>query len=291
MRKEMISGFADEICDNFIEQLETLNELGIQYICLRAIDGKSIVTYTEEAAKNYILPTLNKYGIKVSSLGSPIGKIDIDDDAAYERQLAELETLCKIANVLDCKYIRLFSFWMPKGEDPEQYRDTVITKMAKFIEICDKYGVVAMHENEKDIYGDTGARCKTIHDAFAGTTLRAAYDFANYVQCDEDTMECYELLKDYVDYIHIKDACYASKEVVLFGTGDGKVRDVLRKFKAAGYDGFLTMEPHLRLFSSLASLEADDSTVQKLKESAFSDGKSAYTAQYRALCAVIDEIA
>ena len=291
MRKEMISGFADEICDNFIEQLETLNELGIQYICLRAIDGKSIVKFTEEDAKNYILPTLNKYGIKVSSLGSPIGKIDVDDEEALARQLSELETLCKIANVLDCKFIRLFSFWMPKGEDPEKYRDVVLAKMSKFIEICDKYGVIAMHENEKDIYGDTGARCKVIHDAFKNTSLRAAYDFANFIQCGEDTMECYELLKEYVDYIHIKDACYATKEVVLFGTGDGKVREVLSKFKAAGYDGFLTMEPHLRLFSSLANLEADDSTMEQLKASAFSDGKSAYTAQYKALCGVLEEIA
>ena len=290
MRKEMISGFADEICDNFIEQLETLNELGIKYICLRAIDGKSIIKYTEEDAKSYISPTLEKYGIKVSSLGSPIGKIHIDDEDAYARQLNELETLCKIANILDCKYIRLFSFWMPKGEDPAKYRDIVINKMAKFIEICDKYGVVPMHENEKDIYGDTGARCKIIHDAFKNTSLRAAYDFANFVQCDEDTMECYELLKNYVEYLHIKDACYASKEVVLFGTGDGKVREILRLFKESGYDGFLTMEPHLRLFSSLASLEADDSTIQQLKASAFSDGKSAYTAQYHALCGVIDEL-
>jgi len=291
MRKELISGFADEICDNFEEQLSVLNELGIRYICLRAIDGKGITSYSEEDAKNYILPMLEKHDIKVSSLGSPIGKIKIDDEEAFARQLSQLETLCKIANILDCRYIRLFSFWMPKGENPEQYRETVLSKMKEFISVCDKYNIIPMHENEKDIYGDIGSRCKVIHDFFANTSLRAAYDFANFIQCGENTMDCYEMLKPYIGYIHIKDACYASGEVVLFGTGDGCVREVLSKFKASGYDGFLTLEPHLKLFSSLANLEADTQTMDNLKKSAYPDGKSAYSAQYHALCAIIDEIA
>ena len=290
MRKEMISGFADEICDDFSQQLQTLNELGIHYICLRAIDGKNITKFSEKEAKEYILPKLQAHHIQVSSLGSPIGKIDIDDDEAFQQQLTELETLCKIAKVLDCKYIRLFSFWMPKEKDPEQYFETVIQKMSKFIEICDQYDVIALHENEKGIYGDIGSRCLKIHEAFAHTSLRAAYDFANFVQCGEDTIACYQMLKPYISYVHIKDADMASKIVVLFGEGDGHVREVMKMLKADGYDGFLTMEPHLKLFSSLKDLENDTETIDHLKEKClFPDGKTAYTAQYHALCAIIDE--
>ncbi len=288
MRKEMISGFADEICLDFTSQLEALNQLGEKFICLRTIDGKGIANFTEAEAKNYILPTLNKYGIKVSSLGSPIGKVDIDDEDGFATQLEQLKELCKIAKVLDCKFIRIFSFWIKKGENPDNYRDVVLEKMAKFIAICEKYDIIPMHENEKDIYGDTGARCKVIHDAFANTSLCMAYDFANFVQCGEDTVECYELLKDYIKYIHIKDA--QKREVVLFGTGDGKVREILKMLKETGYDGFLTLEPHLCVFSSLKNLEADSETIDKLQNSEYTDGISAYTAQFNALCTVLDEI-
>ncbi len=288
MRKELISGFADEICESFTTQLETLNELGIKYICLRAIDGRGIITFTEEEAKSYILPTLNKYGVKVSSLGSPIGKIDIDDDNAFEEQLVALERLCKIANILDCKFIRLFSFWMPKGEDPEKYKDLVFEKMAKFIAICEKYDVIPMHENEKDIYGDIATRCKALYDHFANTTLCSAFDFANLVQCGEDTVKSYEMLKEYIKYVHIKDAVL--EDIVLFGTGDGNAHEILKRLKNDGYDGHLTLEPHLHMFSSFKDLEIDEEAMERMSKSHFADGKSAFAAQYNALCEILDEI-
>ena len=112
VEKIIISGFADEIDPQLDVQLKVVKELGMEYICLRAADGKGIAEYTVEEIPESILPRLQAAGVKVSSLGSPIGKIDIDDEAAYEKQLGQLDTLCQICNLLDCKYIRMFSFWM-----------------------------------------------------------------------------------------------------------------------------------------------------------------------------------
>ena len=108
-KKIIISGFADEIDPQLDVQLKVVKDLGMEYICFRAADGKGVAEYTLDEVKESILPRLNAAGVKVSSLGSPIGKIDIDDDAAYEKQLAQLDTLCQICNLLDCKYIRMFS--------------------------------------------------------------------------------------------------------------------------------------------------------------------------------------
>ena len=159
MKDIYISGFADEISSSFDEQLKTVRELGMQYISLRSADKKGIADFTVEEVKTDLLPRLQAAGVGVSSLGSPIGKVKIDDEEGFEKQCAQLETLCEIAKVLNCKYIRMFSFFMPEGKDPADYRDAVIEKLRKFIAIAEKHDVILMHENEKDIYGDVLSRC------------------------------------------------------------------------------------------------------------------------------------
>ena len=284
-----ISGFADEICADFEQQLKTVTELGMGYICLRAADGRGIADYTAEEAREKLLPKLEKAGVKVSSIGSPIGKVDIGDEEGFRRQLEQLEEICRMCGIFDCRYVRIFSFFMPKDEDPAQYKDAVFEKMEKFLEISRKYGVTLIHENEKGIYGDTGSRCVEIMERFAQGGMRSAYDFANFVQCGEDPAACWNLLRPYISYIHVKDALYSSHENVLCGTGDGRIREILdQAINRDGYEGFLTLEPHLMLFSTFASLEKDAGN-DPLKNR-FRTGAEAYGAQYYALCGILKEI-
>ena len=132
----MISGFADEISSDFQKQLEVVTNLGMHYISLRSADGKGIADYTVEEVKEKLLPRLEKFGVKVSSLGSPIGKVGIEDEEGLQKQLEQLTTLCEICKVLNCKYIRMFSFYIPEGKDPQDYRSAVIEKLEKFLEIA-----------------------------------------------------------------------------------------------------------------------------------------------------------
>ena len=254
MEHILISGFADEISPDFDEQLRVVTSLGMEYISLRTADGKGIADYTAEEVEEKLLPRLREANVKVSSLGSPIGKINVDDEEAFEKQLVQMEELCKICKVLDCKYIRMFSFFIPEGKNADDYKEIVIEKLKKFDAIAAKYSVVMIHENEKDIYGDIKERCKIILDALGSPHFKSVFDFANFVQCGEDTMECWELLRDHVAYIHIKDAVTTDKENVLCGTGEGKIAEILKRaIKEEGYQGFLTLEPHLVLFDALGS--------------------------------------
>lgn len=287
--KIVISGFADEIDPQLDVQLKVVKELGMDHICLRAADGKGVADYSLEEFEEKILPRLKEAGIKISSLGSPIGKIDIDDEEAYAKQLEQLETLCRICNAADVKYIRMFSFWM-KEKNPEEWKDEVLKKLAGFAKIAEKYGVILIHENEKDIYGDIGSRCKVILDELASPNFKAAFDFANFVQCGEDTAACWEMLKEHVVYIHIKDAVYDNNENVVCGTGDGKIPQLLEKaIREDGYEGFLTLEPHLVLFDTLQSLEIEDAADVISKNKA-KDGAEGYAMQYNALRKILENI-
>lgn len=289
----VISGFADEIAPELDTQLKVVKELGMDHICLRAADGKGVADLTLEEFRDSILPRLNAAGVKLSSLGSPIGKIGIRDEEAYETQLKQLDTLCQICNLSGCKYIRMFSFWMPKDENPDDYTDLVLEKLAGFAKVAEKYDVILIHENEKDIYGDIGRRCKVILDRLASPHFKAAFDFANFVQCGEDTAECWEMLKEHVVYIHIKDAEVGNNLNVLCGTGDGKIPELLKKIiREDGYRGFLTLEPHLVVFSTFKALEAMDSAEVEahFAHSAAKDGAEGYAMQYHALMDILNAI-
>ena len=291
--KIIISGFADEIHPDLDEQLRVVRKLGMDHICLRAADGKGIADYSLEQFREKILPRLNAAGVKLSSLGSPIGKIGIHDEEAYRQQLQQLETLCQICQLSGCKYIRMFSFWMPKDENPDDYTELVLEKLAGFAKVAEKYGVILIHENEKDIYGDIGRRCKVILDRLASPHFKAAFDFANFVQCGEDTAQCWQLLKEHVVYIHIKDAQVGNNLNVLCGTGDGKIPELLpRIIREDGYQGFLTLEPHLVVFSTFKALEAlDEEGVEAhFAHSSAKNGEEGYAMQYNALLDILKTI-
>lgn len=285
-----ISGFSDEISSDFVEQLETVTRLGMHYISLRAADGKGIAEYSLEEVRTQLLPKLEQYQVRVSSIGSPIGKVGIEDEEGFEKQKEQLEEICKIANLLDCKYIRMFSFFMPEGKNPDDYKDVVLEKLREFIAIASKYDVVLMHENEKDIYGDVLSRCKILMDELGDEHFASVFDFANFVQCKQDTEECWNALQKHIVYIHIKDAVTTDNENVVCGTGEGKIPQLLRRaIVDEGYEGFLTLEPHLVLFDTLASLETTDAK-DVIKEDKAKDGAEGYKMQYDALCEILNAI-
>ncbi|MDN3018842.1 sugar phosphate isomerase/epimerase [Paenibacillus sp. BSR1-1] len=290
MNKDLlISGFSDEISSDFDTQLEVVANLGMRYLSLRGIDGKNIGDFSVAEIKENVQPRLQKAGIGVSSIGSPLGKIFINDEEGFAKQKVMLEELCKISNLLDCKYIRIFSFYIPKGEEADTFREDVISKLKQFAAIAAENNVILLHENEKDIFGDIARRCHEILKAVESPNFKAIFDFANFVQCGEDTQAFYDLLKDEVIYIHIKDAVSSDKENVVCGTGEGKIPELLSQFIKSGYKGFLTLEPHLVLFDSLKDLELEDA-IQIIKDNKGLDGAGGYQLQYEALLEILNKI-
>lgn len=283
MLKYHISGFSDEIDSDIKVQFEHLNKLGIKYFEPRGINGTNISALTLDEAKQ-LKETMDKYGINASSIGSPIGKIGIKDE--FEPHLEKLAHTIEIAKILGTKYIRVFSFFIPKEDDPAIHRDEVMARMKAMTALAGREGVILLHENEKDIYGDIAARCKDILDTVDSDNLRAVFDPANFVQCDQVTYpDAYEMLKDHVVYMHIKDALFADSSVVPAGHGDGRVRDILQALSDRDYDGFLSLEPHLGSFDGLGDLEVGDEMLSLTKSDA---GK--FTLAYNSLKKILDDI-
>jgi sugar phosphate isomerase/epimerase len=249
----ILSAFADEIDSDLNTQMDVLDQHGIKFIEMRGVDGKNIVHYTLEEVK-VIKSRLDARGFKLSAVGSPLGKIGIKDDFAPHLELFK-HTL-EIAKIMECQYIRIFSFFIPDGEQAETYRDEVIARWSQFARAAEGSGIILLHENEKGIYGDTPERCLDLLQSLNSAHVKAIFDFANFVQCDaRNNIEGFDLLKDYVAYIHVKDAVYSDHHVVPAGEGDGCVEEILTHLHANDYEGFLSLEPHLANFAGFADLE------------------------------------
>lgn len=254
MGKIILSGFSDEVCESFDGQLAAMKEFGLSHIELRGADGVNVSDFTEEKLEE-VQKKLQAAGIAVSSVGSPIGKIGIGDE--FRPHLEKLRRTIAIAKRLKAPYIRMFSFYYPKEEGPEKYRDEVFFRMEKMVELAREESIVLLHENEKGIYGDMAPRCFQLMERFSGPNFQAVFDFANFVECGQNTLEAYEQLKPYIKYVHVKDALKEERKIVPAGKGDGHVAEILKDLIQSGYQGFLSLEPHLVDFSGLNALELD----------------------------------
>lgn len=274
LENTVITGFADEIHTDIQVQVKLLHELGIKFIEFRSANGKNVAEYTLEEAKE-IKKYLKENDIRISAIGSPIGKIGITED--FAPHFENFKKVVELAKLFETPYIRMFSFFIPKGENPDTYREEVFKRIERMIEYAGSRQVVLLHENEKDIYGDTADRCYELFKAFYGDHFKCTFDFANFVQCRQDTLKAYELLKPYIEYVHIKDALFENGEVVPAGEGDGNVLQILKSLDREGYGGFLSLEPHLADFAGLKNLEHN---AQKRH---LTDGEAAYTIACNAL--------
>ncbi len=253
LSKFLLSAFADEIDACLPKQMEVLGSHSISFIEMRGVNGKNISEYTPDQVRS-IKRQLDSENFRISAIGSPIGKIMITDD--FEPHFRLFQNLLDTAEILETRYMRIFSFFIPKDADPAIYRSPVIGRMEKLVSAAEKRGITLLHENEKDIYGDTAERCLDILESINSRFLRATFDPANFIQCGVNPYPvAYRLLKEHIEYIHIKDALFSTGNVVPAGEGDGKIKELLCALAESGYEGFLSLEPHLADFEGFQKLE------------------------------------
>jgi len=251
-----LSGFADEIDPDLTLQCATLNELGITHIEFRSAWGTNVLDLSDEQIDE-VAATLAKHDIRVSSIGSPLGKVNISDD--FDAHLVRADRALAVAARLGAPFIRIFSFFLRPDQAPEQYRDEVLRRMSALTARAEPTGVVLLHENEKDIYGDVPERVLDIVESVGSPTLRLAWDPANYVQVGvRPFTQGYAALRPHTVYVQIKDALLATGEVVPAGEGDGELRETVRALAADGFDGFFSMEPHLGSYTAFGALSGPE---------------------------------
>lgn len=277
MAKLLLSAFADEAASDIDSQITALKKNGIKFIEIRNVDGR-FIAYHNPAYIKEIKNKLESKNIKISSIGSPIGKIFIDEP--FAPHIEAFKKALEAANILGTQRIRIFSFFIPKNKKAENCRNEVLERLDSLIALSENVGVACCHENEKEIYGDIKDRCIDLLSSFGGR-LKGIFDPANFIQCGETPIAIFDKLFKYIDYMHIKDAFLSDGAVVPAGKGDSDISGLLSKFVKAEGDRFLTIEPHLTVFEGFSDLrdnslkhrytytssnEAFDDAVDSLKD-------------------------
>ncbi len=241
-----LSAFADEVTQDFLEQVKYLASENVRFIEPRFINKKNIMDLTKNElneAKNMI----QDYGLKVSAVGSPIGKVRLDEP--FESHLDSFRHAVDLALFFETPYIRIFSYYAPQGQNIDDCREQVLERMFAKVEIIKGVDVTIVHENEADIYGHTAKNCVDLARTVNSPKFRLAYDPANFVWADaitDNVESCWPLMRSYVVHVHIKDWKVGAEIASMPGEGDGQIRELLAELAAIGYDGCLTMEPHLQ---------------------------------------------
>jgi len=241
-----LSAFADEVTESFRGQVEFLAKEKVGYIEPRFIDKKNIMDLNADELKQTKKLILD-HGLKVSAIGSPIGKVKLDQP--FKPHLDKFKHAVELAQYFETPFIRMFSYYAPDGKSIDDYRNQVMDRMVAKVEALQGTDVIMVHENEAHIYGHTAANCVDLVKTVDSPQFRLAYDPANFVwgeQITNNVEVAWPLMKPYVVHIHIKDWKLGAEDVgSMPGQGDGQIQPLLAELAAMHYDGCMTMEPHL----------------------------------------------
>lgn len=267
-----LSAFSDEAGVSLQEQIDALHRNNIRLMEIRTVDGKSIAKVTQEEAQQ-IATTLKENNIQVWSIGSPLGKVHLNDSFSLSALLELTHHLCKLANIFETDKIRIFSFYSAYDK-----KEQVFDYLRRMQQIAAGYGVQLCHENEKDVYGDVVERVQELMANVPG--LKYVYDPANYLQCGEKSENSLPALHGTTEYFHIKDVISETQELVPPGCGDGNIAGLIEMIHD---DKVMTLEPHLKVFEGYSSF---DSETMKNKFH-FSSNTEAFDAAVHALKALL----
>ena len=222
MKPVLLSGFADEAANKKTveQQFCAFAALGLKYYTLRFIDAGDGIQNVMQLAPDAIDRILNvqsEYGLRVSSIGSPIGKVkllDIDDGTTNryvpfnEYLEKDVRRACELANTFESKLIRGFSFYHPRGTNPETHLNQAIDQLGQIARVCDSNGLTFGLEVEANLIGQTGKLLKRLYDGVADSAMLLIFDGANLVCQGMSTDQVYEeylAMKEGMGWLHIKD--------------------------------------------------------------------------------------
>jgi sugar phosphate isomerase/epimerase len=217
-----LSGFAEEsaIDKRAEQQFAVFAALGLEYYSLRFIDAGDGVKNVMKLTRGEITKIRHledAYGLNVSSIGSPIGKVKLVDSndgtknpfVPFKKYLAtDVNRACEIAHAFESKLIRGFSFYPPRGSEPADHLAQAVDQIGHICEACHRSDLTFGLEIEANLVGRTGQLMAEIYRKVNHPALALIFDAGNVIcqgYTPAETFEQYQAMKPGLAWMHIKD--------------------------------------------------------------------------------------
>ena len=264
MQSFAFSGFADEAGKMVERQIDVFEKNGIHMIEMRFVDGGHVIEKTAEELR-IIKEKLEKRGFSISAVGSPVGKSPIEEDFSIAK--AGFMKAVNAAKLLGSKYIRAFSFYPYKDKDPMLCADEVVRRMKELVHIAEDNGLIYALENETGIFTDVPSRCQYVIDKIGSPWIKIALDPGNFIRDHVKPFpDAYNILKNHLAYFHIKDSTTDPQKFVPSGEGVADMGKLLATAYADGFNGVLSLEPHLTYIKELNDAQRFTKAANALKK-------------------------
>ena len=258
------TGFTDEAERSLDGQISTLREVGWSAIELRLIDGKNICDFTDEEWKR-TWDRLQKEQIQVVGFGGQIGNWARPIDSDFSLDIDELKRVAPRMRQAGTKFLRIMSY--PNSESNplsrSEWRIEAVRRLKELAKIAEGEGIILGHENCSG-YGETPEGYLDLVEAVNSPALQLIFDTGNNSLHDnntEVTWDYYQKCREQITHVHIKCAkpgengddfvtCYVDEDPVQ--------ERILKDLEATGYDGWLSIEPHIKA-AIHAGQDVDDS--------------------------------
>ena len=230
MSDVVLTGFCDETCEdkNLERQFAVAAALGLEWISLRFYNlgaGVKNILAADQSDLDQIKSLLDKYGLRISSIGSPIGKIklhDIQDGTpnqfrSFDSYLdQEVERICAIAHFLQSPLVRGFSFYHPRGTAPQQHVAEAASRLQAIAQRCRAKSLIFGLEVEANLIGQTGELVQQLVSQTDAPNLVSIFDGANLVVQGLSASAVwreYLALRGSLGWVHVKDYQSDSKGI------------------------------------------------------------------------------
>ena len=268
-----LTGFADEAADSIDGQIEVTKRLGWSRIEIRAVDGKNIHDISEADFKQ-VAAKLEKAGIQANALGSNIANWGHDISENFDEVLKTVDRTIQRMKVLNADLVRIMSWKVIRESEgravENQHAEERFRRLREITSRFTDAGITPVHENCATYGGMSWKNTLEMLREVPG--LKLVFDTGNppltedfdkpWPYPDQSSLEFYSQVKDHIAHIHIKDSyrdIETEEEVYCWpGEGGGDVRRILEDLKSRGYEGGLSIEPHMAVVYHDTSVRASE---------------------------------
>ncbi len=255
------SGIADEAGDDIQTQIKAHKELGWHHIELRKVSGVAVGDLSDRAFDE-TAEALSDAGIAISDFGSQLCNWARPITTHLDLDRHELARSIPRMQRTGCPFIRIMSY--PNAGWPEdEWKEEVFNRIKVLAQMAEDGGVTLVHENCNGYGGLGPAQTLELLEHVDSPALKLVFDTGNTIGHGQDSWDYYSQVKEHVVYVHIKDARKQDgKTVFTFpGEGDGKVARIVKDLLDSGYEGGISIEPHLAaiVHEGKAASESQDS--------------------------------